>query len=53
MYQVNLTSQAAQNLASLNKPIAQRVLKKLRWLASNFDAITPEPLKAQKKLVKK
>lgn len=47
MYRVNFTSEAAKNLASLDKPTAQRILKKLRWLASNFDAISPESLKSQ------
>lgn len=47
MYRVNFTSEAAKNLASLDKSIAQRILKRLRRFASNFDAISPEPLKAQ------
>ena len=36
--------EARDDLASLDKAIAQRILSKLRWLAENFDAITPEPL---------
>jgi len=36
--------EARDDLGSLDKPIAQRVLNKLRWLAENFEAITPEPL---------
>ena len=28
----------------LDKTIAQRVLNRLRWLADNFETITPEPL---------
>jgi hypothetical protein len=31
----------------LDKPIAQRVLKKLRWLAENFEAVIPEALTGQ------
>ena len=44
MYHVKFTPDADADLARLDKPIAQRVLKKLRWLAERFDMITPEPL---------
>jgi mRNA interferase RelE/StbE len=44
MYRVEFTSGAEDDLSRLNKPVAQRVLKKIRWLAENFEAITPEPL---------
>ncbi len=44
MYQVEFTSNAEADLARLDVPVAQRVLKKLHWLADNFDAITPEAL---------
>jgi mRNA interferase RelE/StbE len=36
--------EAKGDLADLDKPIAQRILNKLRWLAEHFDALTPEPL---------
>ncbi|MBC8249588.1 MAG: type II toxin-antitoxin system RelE/ParE family toxin [Anaerolineales bacterium] len=36
--------EARDDLASLDKPIAQRILNKLHWLTENFDALTPEPL---------
>ncbi len=44
---VVFTSQAEQNLAKLDKQIAQRILKKIRWLAENFGTLTPEPLTGQ------
>jgi mRNA interferase RelE/StbE len=44
MYHVKFTPDAEADLARLGKPVDQRVLKKLRWLAENFDVITPEPL---------
>jgi mRNA interferase RelE/StbE len=44
MYKVAFTSQAEADLARLDKPIAQRILKKIRWLAENFADISPEPL---------
>lgn len=43
-YQVEFLPEASKELAALDKPVAQRVLKKLKWLAENFEALTPEPL---------
>ena len=37
-------SQAANDLHRLDKPVAQRVVKKLRWLSENFDDLAPETL---------
>ncbi|HEV2248190.1 MAG TPA: type II toxin-antitoxin system RelE/ParE family toxin [Terriglobia bacterium] len=44
MYQVEFRPQAAQDFEKLDQAVADRVLKKLRWLAENFDSIKPEPL---------
>lgn len=44
MFQVSFTAGAEDDLSRLNQPIAQRALKKLRWLADNFNTITPEKL---------
>ena len=44
MYNVIFTPNAEADLGRLNAREAQRVLKKLRWLAENFDAISPEAL---------
>jgi len=44
MYHVTLTPGAEADLACLDKPIARRVLKKLRWLAENFETTMLEPL---------
>jgi len=43
-YQVRFLPEAAEEFASLDKPIAERILKKLKWLAENFANLTPEPL---------
>lgn len=43
-YQVEFLPEASDELASLDKAVAQRVLKKLKWLAENFEDLTPEPL---------
>lgn len=47
MYHVEFTPEAQTDLVPLSKPVAQRILKKLRWLAENLDAIPPEPLTGQ------
>ena len=39
MYNVGFTPDGNADMARLSPPVAQRVLKKLRWLAENFDAI--------------
>ena len=44
MYQVELRPQAAEEFEKLDGVVADRVLKKLRWLAENFDSLKPEPL---------
>ena len=44
---MNFTSNAEADLARLDVPVVQRVLKRLRWLAENFEAITPEALTGQ------
>lgn len=47
MYQVDFTSNAESDLSRLDPPVAQQVLRKLKWLAENIDAIKPEPLTGQ------
>lgn len=44
MYRVAFTPDSEADLARLEKPIARRVLKKLRWLAENIEVIRPEAL---------
>ena len=44
LYQVRLLETAFQELAKLDKPMAQRIAKRLDWLAENFDLIKPLPL---------
>jgi mRNA interferase RelE/StbE len=51
MYQVNFTPTAESDLSHLDKPIIKRVLKKLHWLAENFETITPEKLSGEFKSV--
>jgi mRNA interferase RelE/StbE len=44
MYEVEFTAEAEADLDRLSQSVAQRIFKKIRWLAENFEAITPEPL---------
>jgi mRNA interferase RelE/StbE len=44
MYQVEFRPKAARDFENLDQAVADRVLKKLRWLAKNFDSLRPEPL---------
>jgi len=48
-YQVRFLPEAADEFASLDKPIAERVLKKLKWLAENFENLSPMPLRGELK----
>ena len=44
-YHVSVLAPAARDLARMDKPIAQRIVRRLEWLASNLDDIHPEALK--------
>ncbi len=44
VYQVRFLPEAAEELASLDKSTAERILRKIKWLAENFTDLTPEPL---------
>lgn len=47
MYRVEFTQTAAEDLGRLNKPIAQRILAKIRWVADNFQTLIHQPLSGQ------
>jgi mRNA interferase RelE/StbE len=44
MYHVALARTAKEDLARLDKPVAQRVLDKIRWMSEHFEQIAHEPL---------
>jgi mRNA interferase RelE/StbE len=44
MWEIEFLPRAAEDFTNLDDAVAGRELKKLRWLAGNFDAIKPEPL---------
>jgi len=43
-YQVRFTGSARDSLSRLDKTVAQRIFKKIRWLAKNYELLSPEPL---------
>ena len=43
-WRVEFTSDGAADLRKLNPSLQRRILRKLRWLADSFAAITPEAL---------
>jgi mRNA interferase RelE/StbE len=47
MYSVEFTPQALDDITRLDKPVAARVVKKIQWLAENFEGIIPLPLKGR------
>lgn len=44
MLRVRLLDPAPSELARLDKPVARRIVQRIRWLAANFSSIKPEPL---------
>jgi len=45
MYRVEITGDAEHDLEQLDRQVAKRLYKRLKWLEENFERITPEPLK--------
>ena len=46
---VEFRQEAVDRLRHLDKAVAQRILRRLKWLAENFDTLTPEVLTAELK----
>ena len=44
MVNIEWTERAVKDLEKLDKPIAQRILRRLAWFSKNFQRIVPEPL---------
>ncbi len=44
MYRAEITDDAERDLEQLDKQVASRIQKRIKWLAENFEQITPEPL---------
>ncbi len=47
MAEIVWSSQALKDLEGIDRPIAERILRKLDWYARNFDSIVPEPLSGE------
>lgn len=47
MYDVRVLDAAARELARLDKPVGRRIVRRINWLAENFDEIGPEALSGE------
>ena len=45
MYSIRLLKDANRDLMRLDKSVAKRIVRRLRWLADNLDDLSPQPLK--------
>ena len=48
-YKMELSSEAVDDLQRLDKAVAQRILKRLKWFSENFDTLKTEALTADLK----
>lgn len=44
MYEIEFQPHAVKDLERLDRAVAGRILRKIRWLVANFDSLNPEPL---------
>lgn len=49
MFRVRILDAAAKELKALDRPVADRIVQRLRWLAGSVENTDPEPLKRQLK----
>lgn len=47
MYTVRILKTASRELSRLDKPIAKRIVERIRWLAENLDNAKPKALKGE------
>jgi mRNA interferase RelE/StbE len=45
VFALHILKSASRELKRIDPPVAQRIVDRIRWLAENFEQITPEPLK--------
>jgi len=43
-YRVEFKPEAVDDLRHLDKTVAQRIFRRLRWISENFDTVTPGAL---------
>lgn len=46
-FSIEFTTQAEEDLARIDKTIAQDVANKINWLSQNISSVTPAPLKGK------
>jgi len=46
-YQVTFRPETEQDFEHLDPQIAQRILRKIKWLSENYELLTPQPLKGE------
>lgn len=46
-YSVELAEAARSDIKKLTSKVQERILKKIRWLAENFESLIPQPLNAE------
>jgi mRNA-degrading endonuclease RelE of RelBE toxin-antitoxin system len=46
-YAIEFTHQAEEDLARLDKTIAQQIANRIDWLSQNMTSISPTPLKGR------
>jgi len=44
VYRIRVLETAIRELARLDRPVGQRIVERIRWLAANLEAIGLEPL---------
>ena len=47
MYSIRILKAASRELARLDKPVAKRIVERIRWLAENLDQAKPIALKGE------
>ena len=46
-YTVTFRPETEQDFKRLDPQVAQRILRKIKWLSENYELITPQPLKGE------
>ena len=44
MYQIRIQDSAAHEISHLDRQVARRIVKRIRWLAANVEAVKPDAL---------
>lgn len=44
MYRIRIMEAATRDLVRLDKPVSQRIVKRIEWLGANLESIKPEVL---------